>query len=225
MANGEHERTVGFVAADPLVAAALQAGLVGLGWSGARLLAVSDLPAFLRGTRRATGLVLVADARGRLPEPRSARPMYLPTVVVAVGPLTALPAMAVAVDRGIVTHVLDADQPVANLVRALDRMLREAVAAVPRGELSERLRARDREARLFAALTGREQGVLAELLAGRSAAEIAARERVSLATVRSHIRAVLTKLGVSSQLAATALAHRSCREPRIVERMRQVHQF
>jgi hypothetical protein len=36
---------------------------------------------------------------------------------------------------------------------------------------------------------------------------IAAASYVSLSTVRSQIRSILTKLGVSSQLAAVALAH------------------
>jgi DNA-binding NarL/FixJ family response regulator len=58
----------------------------------------------------------------------------------------------------------------------------------------------------FDALTPREQAVLGGLLAGESADTIAGRSYVSLATVRSHIRAILQKLGVKSQLAAVALA-------------------
>lgn len=61
----------------------------------------------------------------------------------------------------------------------------------------------------FATLTPRESDVLEALLAGRSADEIAHQEVVSVATVRSHIQAVLRKLGVNSQLAAVALAHRA----------------
>ena len=58
----------------------------------------------------------------------------------------------------------------------------------------------------FDALTPKEQAVLAHLLAGESAETIAERSYVSLATVRSHIRAILLKLGVNSQLAAVAVA-------------------
>ena len=58
----------------------------------------------------------------------------------------------------------------------------------------------------FDTLTPREQAVLVHLLAGESAETIAERSYVSLATVRSHIRAILLKLGVNSQLAAVALA-------------------
>lgn len=58
----------------------------------------------------------------------------------------------------------------------------------------------------FDALTPKEQAVLVHLLAGESAETIADRSYVSMATVRSHIRAILLKLGVNSQLAAVALA-------------------
>ena len=61
----------------------------------------------------------------------------------------------------------------------------------------------------FGALSPREQAVLARLLDGESAETIADRSYVSVATVRSHIRAILLKLGVNSQLAAVALARRA----------------
>ena len=61
----------------------------------------------------------------------------------------------------------------------------------------------------FERLTAREQQVLAALTDGKSAAEIASESFVSLTTVRSQIRAVLLKLGVTSQLAAVALARQS----------------
>ncbi|HVV30947.1 MAG TPA: response regulator transcription factor, partial [Mycobacteriales bacterium] len=60
----------------------------------------------------------------------------------------------------------------------------------------------------FESLTNRESFVLAELIDGKSAAGIAASAYVSEATVRTQIRAVLTKLGVTSQLAAVAAARR-----------------
>ena len=58
----------------------------------------------------------------------------------------------------------------------------------------------------FTTLSPKEQAVLVHLLAGESAETIAEKSYVSLATVRSHIRAILLKLGVNSQLAAVALA-------------------
>jgi DNA-binding NarL/FixJ family response regulator len=66
----------------------------------------------------------------------------------------------------------------------------------------------DRLAR-FEALSPREQAVLRRLMAGESAETIADRSYVSLATVRSQIRAILLKLGVNSQLAAVALARQA----------------
>lgn len=55
-------------------------------------------------------------------------------------------------------------------------------------------------------LTRSEAAVLGDLLAGRAASEIAAARGVALTTVRSHIRSVLSKLGVRTQLAAVARA-------------------
>jgi DNA-binding NarL/FixJ family response regulator len=60
----------------------------------------------------------------------------------------------------------------------------------------------------FERLTARERDVLAALVDGLSAEEIAEAQFVALTTVRSQIRAVLQKLGVRSQLAAVAYANR-----------------
>lgn len=57
-------------------------------------------------------------------------------------------------------------------------------------------------------LTTAERSVLGELIEGRTVTEIADRRRVSVATVRTQVRAVLSKLGVGTQLAAVALARR-----------------
>ena len=61
----------------------------------------------------------------------------------------------------------------------------------------------------FSQLTAREQEVLGALMDGRSAEQIATDAVVSLATVRSQIRAILMKLGVHSQLGAVALARKA----------------
>jgi DNA-binding NarL/FixJ family response regulator len=101
--------------------------------------------------------------------------------------------------------------------------LLEAVAGALRGEsrlgVSYRLamlqqlhrdRA-ERQARLapFERLTRREAAVLGHMMEGDSAEHIATACYVSLPTVRSQIRAILTKLGVNSQLAAVAMAYRA----------------
>ncbi|MGH9042610.1 MAG: response regulator transcription factor [Acidimicrobiia bacterium] len=61
----------------------------------------------------------------------------------------------------------------------------------------------------FQALTPRERNVLGMLVEGQSAAVIAERSYVSLATVRTQIRSIFQKLDVNSQMAAAALA-RNC---------------
>jgi DNA-binding NarL/FixJ family response regulator len=61
----------------------------------------------------------------------------------------------------------------------------------------------------FDRLTARERAVLGALMDGNTAEEIARSCFVSLATVRSQIRSILEKLGVHSQVAAVALAHRA----------------
>jgi DNA-binding NarL/FixJ family response regulator len=86
------------------------------------------------------------------------------------------------------------------------------LAEIDRQELLRGLRsfdaARQRELLPFESLTSREGYVLAQLMAGRPAATIAGSSYVSEATVRTQIRAILTKLGVRSQLAAVAEARR-----------------
>ena len=62
----------------------------------------------------------------------------------------------------------------------------------------------------FGELSPREQQVLAGLMQGHAAATLAEQHFVSLATIRAQIRSLLTKLGVSSQLEAVALAYQ-CR--------------
>jgi len=58
----------------------------------------------------------------------------------------------------------------------------------------------------FEDLTGRERVILAGLVRGTTAEQIAVEEHVALTTVRSQIQGVLRKLGVNSQLLAVAMA-------------------
>lgn len=86
----------------------------------------------------------------------------------------------------------------------------DILAAGEREELLAELRrtraARDKELAPFASLTARERAVLAAIMEGQSAREIARSTYTSESTVRTHLRGILNKLGVNSQLAATALA-------------------
>jgi DNA-binding NarL/FixJ family response regulator len=87
---------------------------------------------------------------------------------------------------------------------------RPIIGRTARAELLERLRTERAEAlraqATFAQLTQREALVLAAMMEGLSADEIAQSHFVAVTTVRSQIRSVLQKLGVRSQLAAVALA-------------------
>lgn len=65
----------------------------------------------------------------------------------------------------------------------------------------------------FARLTPTEARTLAALMDGRQAEQIAGDWVVSVATVRSHIRSLLRKLGVNSQLAAVAAARKAGWQP------------
>jgi DNA-binding NarL/FixJ family response regulator len=65
------------------------------------------------------------------------------------------------------------------------------------------------EARIVDALTGRERDVLALLAAGEPNATIAAELRISVGTVKDHVRAVLRKLGAPNRVAAAVIAHRA----------------
>lgn len=99
----------------------------------------------------------------------------------------------------------------------LDAVLRAAKGEAPtdRRELRrlEQQVAGQREERRrqladFDRLTDREQQVLARLTAGDAVEAIATAGVVSVATVRTQVRGILTKLGVNSQMAAVALAHK-----------------
>jgi two-component system nitrate/nitrite response regulator NarL len=61
----------------------------------------------------------------------------------------------------------------------------------------------------LATLTTQERVILKRLMAGKVATEIARASYVSEATVRSQIKSILSKLDVSCQIAAVAMAHRN----------------
>jgi DNA-binding NarL/FixJ family response regulator len=111
----------------------------------------------------------------------------------------------------IVPKTLDLEVLMAQLADALEAPLERWTAREQRILAEASVRSEERRQRLapFARLTSREADILAGLMGGLAATEIAEQSFVSLSTVRSQIRAVLAKLGVHSQLAAVALAHQS----------------
>ena len=58
----------------------------------------------------------------------------------------------------------------------------------------------------FESLSIREREILDHLISGRQVREIAELSVVSEATVRTQVKSILSKLGVTSQLAAVTLA-------------------
>jgi DNA-binding NarL/FixJ family response regulator len=126
--------------------------------------------------------------------------------------------LAVGVERGALGWLpKDADlDRVLDAVRVACRG-ESLVAATDRADLLARLAEHRRrvaaESSPFDRLTARENEVLDALMEGLSAEEIAERDVVSLTTVRTHIRSMLQKLGVHSQLAAVAKARRCGRLP------------
>jgi len=224
--DAQRNGVVWVVSWNAVLSAAFVAGLNALGWVARQWLpeVATSLQPF--GGVRRVGLVLIADDQGRVPDLgwSAAAGDRGGLVVVGVGALVAVGSLQRAVERGAVA-ALNLDQPFPELIAAVDRTLLRRWPPPGAAEVSDALRRREREAQRFAALTGREQDVLGALISGRSAAEIAAADRVSITTVRSQIQAILTKLEVTSQLAAVALAHRSCRQVRIVAHMRRLHQY
>ena len=112
--------------------------------------------------------------------------------------------------------VIDGGEPLDQFVHTVNRLLRRgSLQRTPRKSSPSvaltyaARRPQDTQLLPFAELTVRESVVLAELMEGHCAEEIARTEFVSISTVRSQIKAILQKLGVSSQLAAVALARRA----------------
>jgi len=111
--------------------------------------------------------------------------------------------------------LIDKSERFDQLFRTIALLLRRRILSqmVPKSSVAPALLPLDERRRerleLFATLTEREQVVLAELIEGHCAEDIANGAFVSISTVRSQIKAILQKLGVKSQLAAVAMARRA----------------
>ena len=114
-------------------------------------------------------------------------------------------------DRGAET-VLDKGMSLDRLVSVLRRLCAggRAMTETERTALLESVQrhetAEDALLRPFLALTDREADVLADLIAGRAPKQIAHLNGITVSTVRGHIQRVLSKLDVSSQREALAMA-------------------
>jgi DNA-binding NarL/FixJ family response regulator len=110
--------------------------------------------------------------------------------------------------------VVSKAEDLADIVEVIGRVgSGEPVRLAERAELSAEHNARVAERQdtfaAFETLSRREQEVLHGLMGGQSVQRLAERDFVSVQTVRTQVRSVLRKLGVSSQLEAVALANRA----------------
>lgn len=126
--------------------------------------------------------------------------------------LSAIPdpeAAGRALDAG-ASGYLHQSRGVGELVGALERVLQgEIVVDVPDAKPPARRPAQPNQAlRLAGHLTSRERECLLMLVEGLDTAAMMARLCVSRTTVRTHLQAVLTKLGVHSRLEAVSFAVR-----------------
>jgi len=109
--------------------------------------------------------------------------------------------------------------PLHQIVEAVTRT-RDGLPAMQRAERDALLRGyrdavghrRELHAK-FSLLTLREGEVLGQLMTGRQVSEIARLRFVSESTVRTQVKSILVKLGVSSQLTAVGMAHQAGWQP------------
>ena len=139
--------------------------------------------------------------------------------VIVMASHQGLPLTGECLHRGAET-VVDLAIPFERLVEVLRRLgagghaLTEEertalLDSVERHEAAERALHRP-----FQGLTGRESNILAALVDGLAPKQIAQREHIAVSTVRGHIHGVLSKLEVSSQREALAMArHAGWPEP------------
>jgi DNA-binding NarL/FixJ family response regulator len=178
---------------------------------------VLDDAAILERVERTDPDVVLVDLH--LDDHRLSLPLIAP--IVALGPRVMV--LTASVDRVLLARCLEAgaigvfgkgqafDDLATWLVDAMlgRATMQPAARDALLSELDEHRREADHLESLFGRLTERERQVFAAIVGGSTADEIAAQQFVAVSTVRSHIRSILEKLGVNSQLAAVALARRS----------------
>lgn len=148
----------------------------------------------------------------------------LPTAAsIGIGSLRTARALARLADRG--GFVINQELPFLALLGLLEAALAATGEAPRRHDPAQAVRARAMEAKALSSLTERERDVLVGLLRGHSASLIAAASSRSLSTIRAQIQSLTGRLGVSSQLSAVAVAHRSGHGAGLGEHLTAIHQF
>lgn len=136
-----------------------------------------------------------------------------PSVVMLTGETDPV-RLAECVEAGAL-GLISKSEPFEHLVSQIDDVVtgRSILSVTTRehllGELRSHRNAEHQRLAPFDRLTAREREVLLDIMDGKNAERIATESFVSVATVRSHIKALLAKLGVNSQLAAVAMARRA----------------
>jgi DNA-binding NarL/FixJ family response regulator len=108
--------------------------------------------------------------------------------------------------------IFDKAQPLSELLdvvndAALGRTVMEPAARENLlGALQNDRENRRRVQPLLASLSRREREILGDMMRGLTADAISSSQYIAMTTVRAHIRSILRKLGVNSQLAAVVLA-------------------
>ncbi|MGH9084428.1 MAG: LuxR C-terminal-related transcriptional regulator [Acidimicrobiales bacterium] len=198
------------------IAQALASAFRANGFDPVEALPVSaqDVDGVLDAARRLHPAVALVDLN--LGDDRSGLPLIAPLVgagvqVVAFTARDDELALAESIEAG-AAGFLNKGEPFETITGCVRRVA-EGGPMLPvsrRAELLDllrRIRAEgDERIALFRSLSPREREVLADLIEGRSAKQIAVGRGLAVKTVRHQIEAIRDKLGVHSQLAAVALA-------------------
>lgn len=206
--------------ANTILGPALETALASLGWD---VLRQPTWTSQADQDRPGQHLLLVSDGTGSLP----ASPAYgraAGSTCIAVGARNELATLIRAMADG-AQAVAGADRPFTDLVHRLHELLSKPVSFDRTTEIFDQLESKAATAIRLRSLTGRQRQVLVALAQGHTAAQIAGREHLAMATVRSHIKAILAELDTASQLNAVALAHRACDDPAVLAALDELHHF
>lgn len=149
-----------------------------------------------------------ADASDGLRAARSMRQRFPGTAVLVLSSLVDPETWSAAAKIG-VAGFLGKDKGVCELARVLDVVAAGGVVLDPRrGNRAGRRPSQRRCSYPPYVLTPREKEVLRRIVAGQSTTQMADEMDITIGTLRSYVKSILTKLGAHSRLEAAAVAIR-----------------